>query len=153
MFEVVNAAIEYNVENPNAIAGSCQLFPVWMTPWDLVLTVMSLFILLSGLLSIIFILWWGLLLILSGGKDDKIKPAINTIRYAVIWIIVTVLSIFVFPILWGLLWIDTESYASPWAIINKSKYIWQCIFNQTNEKYGDSLWTWSNWIESDFSDI
>jgi len=46
--------------------GACQLFPVGMTPADLVLTIMSIFILISGILSIIFILWGGLLLILSG---------------------------------------------------------------------------------------
>jgi hypothetical protein len=51
---------------------------------EFILLTISLFVLAAGLLSILFILWGGLLLILSGGKDDKIKPAINTIRFAVI---------------------------------------------------------------------
>ena len=150
MFEWVSAADYWIIdENPMLTEGACQLFPVGMTPADLVLTVMSIFILISGILSIIFILWWGLLLILSGWKADKIKPAINTIRYAVIWIIVTVLSIFVFPILGWLLGIDTDTYASPWVIIDKSKEIGQCIFSETNDKY----WTWPTDVEPDFSDI
>lgn len=37
------------------------------------------------------------MLILSGGKDDKVKPAINSIRYAVIGIIVIIIAIFVAP--------------------------------------------------------
>ena len=37
------------------------------------------------------------MLILSGGKDEKVKPAINSIRYAVIGIIVIVIAIFVAP--------------------------------------------------------
>jgi len=130
---------------------ACQIFPEWMTFWDFVLTIISLFILISGILSIVFILWWGLLLILSGWKDDKIKPAINTIRYAVIWLIITVVSIFVFPILGWLLWIDTKQYASPWAIIEKSKYIGQCVFHQTDNTY----WTdvSNDWWDVDFTDL
>jgi len=112
MFEIVNATEYLMSENPITSSWWCQLFPVGMTPADFILTIMSIFILVSGILSIIFILWWGLLLILSWGKDDKIKPAINTIRYAIIWVVVTVLSIFIFPILWWLLGIDTDSYAS-----------------------------------------
>lgn len=152
MFEIANALEYWMQDNPMMGPGSCQLFPVGMTPADLILTIMSIFILVSWILSIIFILWWGLLLILSGWKDDKIKPAINTIRYAVIWIIVTVLSIFIFPILGGLLGIDTDTYASPWAIIDKSKEIWQCIFKQTNDQYW-TWWGWTNNMEADFSDI
>jgi len=138
IFEIANAATE--LANPFVSSwGSCQIFPEWMTFWDFILTIISLFVLISGILSIVFILWWGLLLILSGWKDDKIKPAINTIRYAVIGLIVTVVSIFVFPILWGLLWIDVEQYANPGAIIDKSKFIWTCVFSQTDSTY------WTNY--------
>jgi hypothetical protein len=94
------------------------------------------------------------LLILSWGKDDKIKPAINTIRYAVIGIVVTVLTIFLFPILWGLLWLDVEQYAQPKRIFEKIEEIWNQIF-WNNSTY---IWTDTN-IESiddfpsDFSDL
>jgi uncharacterized membrane protein YgaE (UPF0421/DUF939 family) len=82
-------------------------------------------------------LWWGLLLILSGWKDDKIKPAINTIRYAVIGVVVTVLTIFLFPILGRLLWLDVEKYAKPQRIFQKIEEIWNTIFwnNDTTLQY------------------
>jgi len=154
IFEIANAATDLTNPFLQSGWGSCQIFPEGMTFGDFILTIISLFILISGILSIIFILWWGLLLILSGWKDDKIKPAINTIRYAVIGLIVTVVSIFVFPILGGLLWINTEQYASPWAIIDKSKYIWKCVFNQTDSTYWTNLSTWDSvdW-EVDFTDL
>ncbi len=37
------------------------------------------------------------MLVLSGGKDDKVKPAINSIRYAVIGIIIIIISILILP--------------------------------------------------------
>jgi hypothetical protein len=81
-------------------------------------------------------------LILSWWKDDKIKPAINTIRYAVIWIIVTVFTIFVFPILWRLLGLDVEKYAEPRRIFEKIEEIWTRIF-----------WSSSSWYSTNINDI
>jgi hypothetical protein len=142
------------LENTNNIMMTTSNSPIFwpnMEPWDFILTIISLFVLIAGILSILFILWWGLLLILSGWKDDKIKPAINTIRYAVIWIIVTVVSIFVFPILGWLLGIDVKQYANPTAIINKVKDIWQGIFDESNRTY----WTkdWKVNADVDFTDL
>lgn len=133
-------------------AGSNPLFWPNMEPWDFILTIISLFVLIAGILSILFILWWGLLLILSWWKDEKIKPAINTIRYAVVWIIVTVVSIFVFPILWWLLWIDVKQYANPTAIINKVQSIGWNIFDEKEKIYGDSEINTIN-TEIDFTDL
>ncbi len=119
MYEIANAAINSEV-NP--------IFGPNMEPGDFILTLISIFVLVAGILSILFILWGGLLLILSGWKDDKIKPAINTIRYAIIGIIITVVSIFIFPLLGWLLWIDVKKYAEPSKIFQKIEEIWNNVF-------------------------
>jgi hypothetical protein len=64
---------------------------------DIIRVGIALVVLISGFLSVIFILWGGVMLILSGGKDEKVKPAINSIRYAVVGLIIIILSIFVAP--------------------------------------------------------
>lgn len=115
-------------ENAYAFDTSNSILGQQMDFWEFILLAISLFVLISGVLSIIFILWWGLLLILSGGKDEKIKPAINTIRYAIIGIVVTVLTIFLFPIFWNLLGIDVEKYAQPKRIFEKIEEIGNKIF-------------------------
>ncbi len=119
---------------------------------EFILLAISLFVLAAGVLSILFILWWGLLLILSGGKDDKIKPAINTIRYAIIWVIVTVLTIFLFPILGRLLGLDVEKYAQPKRIFEKIEEIWNTIFS-TNDQSSSSSWDFTDDFPDDFSDL
>lgn len=116
----------------NAMNQTWTLFWEKMEFWDFILLAISIFVLASWIFSIIFILRWGLLLILSWGKDDKIKPAINTIRYAVIGIIITVLTIFLFPILWRLLWLDVEKYAQPKRIFEKIESIWNTVFWKTS---------------------
>lgn len=50
-------------------------------------------IIIAGFLSVIFIFFGGISFILSGGQEDKIKQAVSTIRYAIIGLIVTMLSV------------------------------------------------------------
>lgn len=50
-------------------------------------------IIIAGFLSVVFIFFGGISFILSGGDDDKIKQAVSTIRYAIIGLIVTILSV------------------------------------------------------------
>lgn len=50
-------------------------------------------IIIAGFLSVIFIFIGGISFILSGGQEDKIKSAVGTIRYAIVGLIVTILSV------------------------------------------------------------
>lgn len=122
---------------------------------EFILLAISLFVLTAGILSIVFVLWWGLLLILSGGKDDKIKPAINTIRFAVIGVVVTVLTIFLFPVFGRLLWLDVERYAKPQRIFEKIEEIWDKIFGWSSStiQYNTSDPTSLDDFPADFSDL
>ena len=54
-------------------------------------------LLLSVLIAIFFILSGGFLLILSGGKEEKVKPAISMIRYSVIGLIVMIAIVLLIP--------------------------------------------------------
>ncbi len=144
---IINQVVALSTWNQSPLFWEAMAFG------DFILLSISLFVLFAGILSIVFVLWWGLLLILSGGKDDKIKPAINTIRYAIIGVIVTVLSIFLFPILWRLLWLDVNKYAKPDRIFEKIEQIWNTIF-----EWNDVSAPWLEYddvdsIGSDFSDL
>ena len=143
------------IEIANAYTESASTSILWPTMnfWDFILLWISLFVLGSWIFSIIFILWWGLLLILSGWKDDKIKPAINTIRYAVIGVVVTVVVIFAFPIFWRMLWLDVEQYAEPKRMFQKIEEIWNKIFaNPNNINYNNDINNIDE-IPADFSDL
>ena len=50
-------------------------------------------IIIAGFLSVVFIFFGGISFILSGGDEGKIKQAVSTIRYAIIGLIVTLLSV------------------------------------------------------------
>lgn len=95
---------------------------------DFVLIWIAGIVIFAGIFSIWYILWWGILLILSWGKDEKIKPAINSIRYALVGLILIVISIFIFPKVAGLLGLDVTKYSSPDKIFNKIEEIGDKIF-------------------------
>lgn len=116
-------------------ANTSPLLSSTTDPWDIVLLVISIFVLVAWVASILFILWWGLLMILSWWKEDKITPALNTIRYSIFWVIVTVATIFLFPILGRILGIDVDKYAKPSRIFEKIDEIWNKIFWSNSSSY------------------
>lgn len=67
-------------------------------------------IIIAGLLSVIFIFIGGISFILSGGAEDKIKQAVSTIRYAIIGLIVTVLSVVIVGTVGRALGLDIIKY-------------------------------------------
>ena len=116
-------------------ANTSPLLSSTTDPWDIVLLVISIFVLVAWVAPILFILWCGLLMILSWWKEDKITPALNTIRYAIFWVIVTVATIFLFPILGRILGIDVDKYAKPSRIFEKIDEIWNKIFWSNSSSY------------------
>jgi hypothetical protein len=114
-------------------------------------------VLVSGFLAVLFIIWGGLMLILSGGKDEKVKPAINSIRYAVVGIIVVVLSLFVVPRFGDLLGLDISSYLSPKTIFSTIQDLSARIFGGSNssnslEIQGGNIRS-TDQIPANFSDL
>jgi hypothetical protein len=67
-------------------------------------------IIVAGLLSVVFIFIGGISFILSGGQEDKIKQAVSTIRYAIIGLIITILSVVMVGTLGRLLGVDVIKY-------------------------------------------
>lgn len=143
------------VEIASASSQNATLFTSRMDFGDFILLAISLIVLFAGIFSIMYILWGGVLLILSWGKDDKIKPAINSIRYALIGLWVIVLSIFVFPKLAWLLGLDVSKYSSPDKIFSEIKNLWDKIFwnssSTSNINFDSNAETQS--LPTDFSDL
>jgi hypothetical protein len=76
---------------------------------DLLNLGVAIAILLAGTLSVFYIFFGGISFILSGGQEDKIKQAVHTIRYAIIGLIVTILSVTLVKILGYLFGFDLLS--------------------------------------------
>ncbi len=66
---------------------------------DIVYLFAALAILGAGALSIIFIFFGGFSFILSGGDETKVKQAIHTIRYAIIGLVISLLSLVFVPVI------------------------------------------------------
>jgi hypothetical protein len=69
------------------------------------------------------------MLILSGGKDEKVKPAVNSIRFAVIGVIVIILSLFLVPKLGDMIGMNVSKYVDP-------KQIFATIQNLSSKFFG-----------------
>lgn len=67
---------------------------------------------IAAALSAVFIFFGGVSFILSGGNDEKIKQAVNTIRYSIIGLIVTILSFTFVTIVGRIFGLDFMDYLS-----------------------------------------
>ena len=80
--------------------------------------------------AVLFIVWGGVMLILSGGKDEKVKPAINSIRYSVIGLIVIVIALFIAPKIVEFMGLENmKQYLGPDVIFRSIKNIANSIFS------------------------
>ena len=62
-------------------------------PVSLIKEAIAWSIIAAGVLCIVFIFIGGISFILSGGQDEKIKQAVSTIRYAIIGLVIVILSV------------------------------------------------------------
>ncbi len=151
MMQYLISAVTTTASNANNIFDSKMEFG------DFLLLSISIIILFAWIFSIMYILRWGVLLILSWGKDDKIKPAINSIRCALIGLTVIVASIFIFPKIAGLLWLDASKYSSPEKIFTQIKVLWDKILKTDNsDSYINTSRSWNvkdSSLPSNFSDL
>jgi len=97
--------------------------------------------------------------IFSQGKDEKIKKARNSIRYMIIGIFLTVILLFLFPLIFKWVWLEDYGRYSAKNIFNKAwdilkgafklkdvikesqemnKYDWQLHIDTNNLKIDDS---------------
>lgn len=120
---------------------------------DIIRVGIALVVLVSGFLSVIFILWGGMMLILSGGKDEKVKPAINSIRYAVVGLIIIILSIFVAPKVGDLLGLNVSNYVSPKVIFSTIQDLSGKIFGNKNDIMITPGSSGGDTLPADFSDL
>lgn len=73
-------------------AGVCSAGGTMSSPQDIVSAVIQIFAWVVGAISVIMLIFAGLKYVTSGGDSNKIASAKNTIIYAVIGLILVVLS-------------------------------------------------------------
>ena len=115
---------------------------------DIILFVLAAMVILIAAWCIFSFVRAIFFFIFSQGKDEKIKKAWNSIRYMIIWIFLTVILLFVFPLIFR--WVGLENYGKYTAknIFNKAWDILRGAFklkdvikeSQEMNKYNEQLY-------------
>jgi uncharacterized membrane protein len=111
-------------------------------------------VIVSGVLAVLYSIWWGFLLITSWGNEEKVKPAVNHIRHAFLWLIVLVLILFVTPKALTFFGLPFADDLKPGIIFGKMKDISGGFFGtKTNSDTSLQGTDTPNALPSDFSDL
>lgn len=65
---------------------------------DILRVGVALIVLISVTLAVLYAIWGGFLMVLSGGSEEKVQKAVNYIRYAALGVVVLVIILFVIPL-------------------------------------------------------
>ena len=103
---------------------------------DLLNLGVAIAILLAGTLSVFYIFFGGISFILSGGQEEKIKQAVHTIRYAIIGLIVTILSVTLVKIMGYIFGFDLLSLVTWDRITGLMNLIIERVANSGNNGVG-----------------
>lgn len=99
---------------------------------DLINKGIAFAILAAGFLSVVFIFIGGISFILSGGESEKITSAVDTIRYAIIGLIVTVFAVIIVNSVGQIIGINTIEYIKFGEILDLIKNIGSGITGSSN---------------------
>lgn len=93
----------------------------------------AILLLVAILLTIVFVLWWGFLLVISGWDEQKVSPAINMIRYSVMGLIIIIVIILATPSVSRAIWFASvwEKF-SPTNIFRTMKCVSDRVFGATD---------------------
>lgn len=110
----------------------------------------SLVVLVAWFLAAAFIVWGAVLMILSGGKEDKMKSAVNMIRYAVIGLFLIIVLLFVLPKAWDVLGFPISQYINPRMVFDTMQDISGKILSDSPSSYSTSPSSLDN-LSNDYS--
>ena len=99
---------------------------------DLLNLAIGLAMVFAATLSIYYMFSGGISLILSGGQDDKIKEAVNTIRYAVIGLVITVLAFAFIYLLGNVFEVQVGEYINVDRIYSILSSVFERVVNGKN---------------------
>lgn len=107
---------------------------------DIVKYGIALVVFFSMLLAIVYTIYGGFLMVLSGGDEGKVKWAVNHIRYAVLGIVILLIVLFISPIFFQLFWLPYGDYFSPAVIWDTIHEISAYIFGSSSSSpYSGSI--------------
>lgn len=108
---------------------------------NMITTGVSIVVLVAIICAVLFIVWGGVMLILSGGKDEKVKPAINSIRYSVIGLIVIVIALFITPKIVEFMGLE-----------NMKTYLWPDVIFRSMKDIANGIFSGDGWSASLFQE-
>ncbi|MCX6807878.1 MAG: hypothetical protein NTZ80_03745 [Patescibacteria group bacterium] len=94
----------------NVIGSSLNIATPIYDPIQLINMGVALALILAGFLSLVYVLIGGFKFIISGGDESKTQEAMNTIRYALIGLVVTIFAFMIVTIVGRFFGFDLVGY-------------------------------------------
>lgn len=107
---------------------------------SIVLTILSVLVLAVAIWSIYAFIRAIIMFVFSHGEAEKIKKAWSSIRFMILWIFLTVILLFIFPLIFKRM-----------RVPNSEEYAAKNIFNRAGEvvRWLSNMWEWIKEFQTD----
>lgn len=114
-------------------------WPIWYTTWDnIFLSILAILVIIIFWWVLYSFIWSAFMFVFSRWDENKIKQAINSVRYSIIWLILIILLLFIFPIIFQKLQIPGYKVYTAKNIFKRATFIIKNLF----------IWLKKSWINS-----
>ncbi len=103
---------------------------------DLINLFIALAIVLAIVLSVYYIFVGGISFILSGGEESKIKDAVNTIRYAIIGLVITVAAVVFMYFIGNIFGVNVGDKINPDRMLEMAKSVYDRVTSTPGSSRG-----------------
>jgi uncharacterized BrkB/YihY/UPF0761 family membrane protein len=118
---------------------------------DVILTVLAIFIILILIGTIYSIIRAIIQFIFSNGDNEKIKKAWNGIRYTIIGMIITIVLLFIFPIIFQKIGLQGWKAYTANAILERAMLLGKKILRMWTDTSSGNPWSLDNGTSIDSS--
>lgn len=116
---------------------------VWLD--NIILIILAVLVIIIFVGSLYAFFYAIFLFIFSAWADDKIQKARNSIRYMLLWVILTIFLLFIFPVILKRVWLDNAEMFDAPSIFNMAVQIMEYIFTFGKESLDTYRAWWPIW--------
>lgn len=67
-------------------------------------------VIFASVASIFYVIKWWISAIFASWDQEKVKEALHTVRYAIVWLVIVFFAVIIVKLVWSIFWINLTQY-------------------------------------------
>jgi len=77
---------------------------------DIIAFWIALSVIFASVASIFYVIKWWISAIFASWDPEKVKEALHTVRYAIVWLVIVFFAVIIVKVVWAIFWLNLTQY-------------------------------------------